>query len=177
MTDGFADLGLSAPLLETTTRLGYQRPTAIQRAAIPVLRRGANVVMHAASGAGGTAAYGLALVDRLHETGATAALQALVITPTEERTAHVARELGRLGRSLGIRAAAHAPAWSADAAIVVVPVSRVLPLIQASTLKLDDLKVLVIDDLSAILTLGEAQVLETLLQTVPRDSQRILVTS
>ncbi|MGH6950239.1 MAG: DEAD/DEAH box helicase, partial [Vitreimonas sp.] len=65
MTDGFQELGLGGELLSTLERLGYARPTAIQRAAIPVLRRGANAVLHAASGAGATAAYGLALAERL----------------------------------------------------------------------------------------------------------------
>jgi ATP-dependent RNA helicase DeaD len=177
MVDGFQDLGLSAELLGELDRLGYRRPTSIQRAAIPVLRRGGNVVLHAAGGAGATAAYGLALAERIHAAEAGGGLRALVLTPTEERAATVARELGRLGRPLGVRAIVQAPAWAGDAQIVVVPANRVVALVQASTLKLDSLLALVVDNLSAILALGGAQVLDVLLPTIPRDAQRIIVTS
>ena len=177
MADAFQELGLSGPLLEEIRRLGYRRPTAIQRAAVPVLRRGGNVVLHAAGGAGATAAYGMGLVERLQSAGTDTTLRALVLTPTEERAATVARELGRLGQAVGVRAIVQAPAWAGAAPIVVVPASRVLSLVQASTLKLDDLLAFVIDDLSAILALGGAASLDVLLPTIPRDAQRIFVTS
>ena len=177
MGEGFQELGLSSALVEEVARLGYRRPTAIQRAAIPVLRRGGNVVIHAAGGAGATAAYGLGLADRLQESAGSTSVQALVITATEERAAVVAREITRLARPVGVRAIVLAPAWQGHAAVVVVPATRVLTLVQASTLKLDDLKALVIDGLSAILSLGGESMLETLLPTVPRDAQRVIVTS
>src|SRR5687768_13132680 len=122
MADGFQELGLSTAVVEPLEQLGFTRPTAIQRSAIPVIRRGGNVLIHAGTGAGATAAYGLALVDRLHERGAAGEpTQVLVVTASEERAAAAALELGRLGRSAGAHAALRAPAWSSKAAIVVVP--------------------------------------------------------
>ena len=178
MGEGFQELGLSAPLLGSLEQLGFSRPTAIQRAAIPVLRRGSNALIHAGSGAGATAALGLALADRLAEGDLSGpGPQVLVITPTEERAAAIALELGRIGRAVGVTAAVRAPAWLSDATVVVVPINRTVSLIESSALKLDQLKAVVLHDLSAIHALGEESALDTLLSTLPRDAQRIIVTS
>lgn len=178
MADGFQELGLSSAVTESLAQLGYERPTAIQRSAIPVIRRGGNVVIHAGTGAGATAAYGLALADRLHESGsASEANQVLVITATEERAAGAALELGRLGRALGVTAGLRAPSWPPNANIAVVPIARLLPLVETSQLKLDNLKALVVDDLSTLLTLGEEPALDAVLPTIPREAQRIIITS
>lgn len=178
MADGFGELGLSSAVLSSLQELGFTRPTSIQRSAIPVIRRGGNVLIHAGTGAGATAAYGLALVDRLYEAGSAGEpTQVLVITATEERAAAAALELGRIGRAAGVHAALRAPAWRNESAIVVVPISRILPLVESSSLKLDSVKALVIEDLSTLLALGEERTLDTLLPTVPRDAQRIFITA
>ncbi len=174
---GFQELGLSADVVIGLDQLGYTRPTAIQRAAVPVLRRGGNALIHGATGAGVTGAYGLALIDRLRELGATDAVRALVVTPTEERASAIALELGMLGQSTGTGAAVLGPAWKRAAAIMVVPAQQILPLMQSSTLKLDDLAAVVLHDASTMLALGQADAIESLMPTVPRDAQRIVVTS
>jgi ATP-dependent RNA helicase DeaD len=173
----FQELGLSADVVAGLDRLGFQRPTSIQRAAIPVLRRGSNAVIHAASGAGVTAAYGLPLADRLHELGLKNTVQALVVTPTDERASAIALELGQLGRAMDVRVSVLAPSWNRTATILVVPAQEVLPLMQTSALKLDDLAALVVHDVSVMLSLGQADALESLMQSVPRDAQRILISS
>ncbi|MEX2281062.1 MAG: DEAD/DEAH box helicase [Gemmatimonadota bacterium] len=173
----FQELGLSADVVSGLDRLGYVRPTAIQRAAIPVLRRGGNALIHAASGAGVTGAYGLALIDRLRELGEIETVRALVVTPTAERASAIALELGQLGQSAGVRAAVLGPAWSKAAAIVVVPAHDILPLMQSSVLKLDDLAALVLHDASTLLELGAGDALDSLMPAVPRGAQRIVVTT
>src|SRR4051794_32017563 len=65
MADTFTEVGLSSELVRAAESNGYAVPTALQRAAIPVLRRGGNAVLHASTGAGVVGAYGLALLDRL----------------------------------------------------------------------------------------------------------------
>jgi ATP-dependent RNA helicase DeaD len=76
-----------------------------------------------------------------------------------------------------VRAIVQAPAWTGPAPIVVVPAQRVVELVQSSVLKLDSVLSLVIDNLSAILALGGGAALDLLLPTIPRDAQRVLVTS
>ncbi|MGH7468748.1 MAG: DbpA RNA binding domain-containing protein [Longimicrobiales bacterium] len=173
----FEELGLGEELLAVVRLLGYERPTAVQRAAIPVLRRGANVLLHAASGAGATAAYGLALAERLGAAEDEAAVMALIVTPSAERATAIALELGQLGRATGVTAGVHATGWQSNTRIVVLPVQRVLALLQVSQLKLDALKTLVLHDVSALLALEPRATLDTLLGVVPREAQRVLVTS
>jgi ATP-dependent RNA helicase DeaD len=177
MTEGFGGL-VGAELLGVVERLGYERPSAVQRAAIPVLRRGAHAVLHAARGAGATAAYGLAMIERLQELNEEApGVHALVVTAAEERAEPVALELGQFGQPSGVTVSVLRPGWKADARIIVVPVQRVQQLLESSQLKLDDLKILVLHDVSAMLALNHQETLETLLPTVPRDAQRVLATS
>src|SRR5688572_32817021 len=61
----FNDLGLREPLLMALEEEGIEHPTALQQAAIPVLRREGNLVARAGSGSGKTLAYGLGVLDRL----------------------------------------------------------------------------------------------------------------
>ena len=63
--ESFADLGLRAELLTTLDALGYEEPTPIQRAAIPALLTGRDLVGQAATGTGKTAAFALPLLHRL----------------------------------------------------------------------------------------------------------------
>ena len=59
----FAELGLSEPLLEALTHLGYEQPTPIQEQAIPPLLEGRDVIGQAQTGTGKTAAFGLPLLQ------------------------------------------------------------------------------------------------------------------
>src|SRR6185295_2097451 len=74
---GFADLGLDPRITATLTTLGYEEPTPIQRAAIPVLLAGRDVLGQAATGTGKTAAFTLPLIQR-------AALGAGVVPPATD---------------------------------------------------------------------------------------------
>ena len=67
--ESFEDLGLSPALVEALSAEGVERPTPLQHGAIPIIRRGNNVLAHAGPGAGTLIMYGSALLDRL-EPGA-----------------------------------------------------------------------------------------------------------
>src|SRR5579872_4880576 len=104
--DGFGGLGLGDALVSTTTALGYEEPTAIQRAAIPLLLAGRDVLGQAATGTGKTAAFALPL---LHRIGASAdedgerLVRGLILVPTRELAMQVAEAVHRYGRQLGTR--------------------------------------------------------------------------
>ncbi len=66
----FAELGLSPPLIESLTALGYEEPTPIQREAIPPLLDGRDLLGQAATGTGKTAAFALPLLQRTRRPGA-----------------------------------------------------------------------------------------------------------
>ena len=100
---GFTGLGLDERLIATLTALGYEEPTPIQREAIPPLLAGRDVLGHAATGTGKTAAFALPLLQRIAEQeGARGHTSALVLVPTRELAMQVADAVHKYGRALGI---------------------------------------------------------------------------
>ncbi|MBD0319546.1 MAG: DEAD/DEAH box helicase, partial [Gemmatimonadetes bacterium] len=101
----FNDLGLREPLLAALEEGGFERPTALQQAAIPVLRREGNLVARASSGSGKTLAYALGVLDRIEPRGepaddegegeaeAAGGTRVLVLVPTPEAAEHAALAL------------------------------------------------------------------------------------
>lgn len=178
MTDGFGELGLRDELLAAVRRAGYEDPTPLQRAAIPVIRRGANAVLRGSSGAGVTAAYGLPLLERLAASGASQTLRALVIVPSMDRASAVARTLATLGMGTGLHVRAFAPGWRRGSTdIIVASAEAVLRALRDSALKLDSLEVLAVEGASMVLA-GEAdEEIETLMVTVPASAQRVVTTA
>src|SRR5262245_34672949 len=98
----FTDLGLDSALVDAISALGYEEPTPIQRAAIPPLLSGRDVLGQAATGTGKTAAFALpllqriALDDRDREDGGV--VRALVLVPTRELAMQVAEAIHKYGR-------------------------------------------------------------------------------
>ena len=96
----FADLGLSEPLLEALSHLGYERPTPIQEEAIPALLQGQDVIGQAQTGTGKTAAFGLPMLEYVDPEDPD--VQALVLTPTRELCIQVTQALRAYGEKRGI---------------------------------------------------------------------------
>jgi ATP-dependent RNA helicase DeaD len=174
--------GLSDPLLAAARAVGWERLTPLQAAALPVLRRGGNLVLHASSGAGVTGAWGLPLLDRLADhdeeavgNGDVAGLRALVIAPTVERAQAVAVALSRLAGETGLAVRATAPGWrTAGADVLVTTAGGAMHDVRDSVLKLDALQALVLLDLVEQFALKLEDALGTIVSLVPRDAQRVV---
>lgn len=180
MAGTFSDLGLRPGLVRAAEAAGFAGPTPLQEATIPVLRRGANAVVEASSGAGVTAAVGLPLLDRLAELrdgGETERLLALVLAPTEEAAGRFAEAMAPFALAEGVRIAALVPGWApvTGAEVVVATPPRVLEAVESSTLKLDALEALVVMDAASLFALGGGEALDTLTPLVRREAQRVLV--
>src|SRR5918911_4448090 len=91
----FAELGISQPLLDALTHLGYERPTPIQEQAIPALREGRDVIGQAQTGTGKTAAFGLPMLEYVDPQDPD--VQAIVLTPTRELCIQVTQALRAYG--------------------------------------------------------------------------------
>src|SRR5690349_8381535 len=91
LTD-FTTLGLDPKIVVVLTELGYEEPTPIQRAAIPPLLAGRDLLGQAATGTGKTAAFSLPLLQRVCAVDKTqrSRISALVLTPTRELAIQVA---------------------------------------------------------------------------------------
>lgn len=173
------ETGLDSRLVEAARAAGYDRLTALQSAALPVLSRGGNVLLHASSGAGVVAAFGLPLLDRLARDEAPGSgPRALVLAPTTDRAEGMAEGLARLAGATGVAVRATTPGWrAAGADLLVTTAPEAMSAVQSSALKMDGLQALVLVDLQEQFALGGEPELATLVGLVPRDAQRVVVTS
>ena len=184
--DLFSDLGLAEGVAAAAEEAGFDTPTAIQEAAIPLLRRGNNVVVIGAPGSGARSGILLALIDRLIAEGATVPEdddeetagrpRALILTPTADDAARVAGSLSRLGASNDVRARSldRPDAWPGTATVAVGSLSAALDGVRTSGLKLDGILTVVIDGFDSMRALGQEAELDTLLGQLPAEAQRVL---
>jgi ATP-dependent RNA helicase DeaD len=190
----FQDLGLREPLLAALEDAGIERPTALQAAAIPVLRREGNLVARAGSGSGKTLAYGLGVLDRIQpragagedeegdddEAAEDGGTRVLVLSPTPEAAQRAAMEMVPYAQSAGLTIAASGGGWgtrSESADVLVATPHEVMEAVRTSAVKLEGVEAVVIDGAAEIESLGGWEALETLFDHVPRDAQRVIVTS
>jgi len=176
---GFEELGLSAGVLAAVREVGYESPSPIQRAAIPPLLEGKDLLGQAQTGTGKTAAFALPLLCRLDLKRAEP--QLLVLTPTRELAIQVAEAMQTYARHLKgfhvlpiyggqgmdfqlkqLRRGVHA---------VVGTPGRILDHLRRKTLKLDRLKAVVIDEADEMLRMGFIDEVEDILQQMPEEKQ------
>lgn len=178
MTDTFEDLGITPELLAGAQDMGWDAPSALQKDAVPVLRRGNNGILHASRGAGVTGAWGLALLDRVASFDEDyAAPLALVLAPSTDEASRTASTLARLGAPAGLSIRALAPGWSVrQAPILVATPATALAGVRDSTLKLDAVAVLVISGADRMQELGDWDAVRTLTESMTAAGQKIVVT-
>jgi ATP-dependent RNA helicase DeaD len=180
----FADLALDAGVLRVLTELGYEEPTPVQQAAIPLLLAGRDVLALAATGTGKTAAFALPLLQRL-TPGADARhrLAALVLVPTRELAMQVSEAIHRYGKSFDVHTLAiyggtpmegQIRALRRGVDVVVATPGRALDHIRRGTLDLDSVKMVVLDEADEMLDMGFAEDLEAILSEVPEERQTAL---
>src|SRR6516162_1546727 len=180
---GFADLALAPELLHALSGLGYEEPTPIQRAAIPALLAGRDLVGQAATGTGKTAAFALPVLQRILREGGRAAPLALVLVPTRELAVQVSEAMHRYGRDIGARVlpiyggqpiGRQLRALDRGADVVVATPGRALDHITRGTLSLRGLEVVVLDEADEMLDMGFAEDIEAILGDTPENRQTAL---
>src|SRR5918999_1823781 len=177
----FAELGLSAPLLEALQHLGYQVPTPIQEETIPLLLEGRDVIGQAQTGTGKTAAFGLPMLEYIGPQDPE--VQALVLTPTRELCIQVTQALRAYGQNRGVEVVAvfggapirdQATRLKQQAQVVVGTVGRVMDMIGRHYLFLDSARYVVLDEADEMLDLGFLEDVETILGRCPSGRQTAL---
>jgi ATP-dependent RNA helicase DeaD len=180
---GFSGLGLRPELLAALTSLGYEEPTPIQREAIPPLLAGNDLVGQAATGTGKTAAFALPVLQGLATGARVAGPQALVLVPTRELAEQVSQAVHRYGRDLGVRVlpvyggqpiGRQLQALSRGVDVVVGTPGRVLDHINRATLRLGDVRTVVLDEADEMLDMGFAEDIEAILAETPGERQTVL---
>lgn len=159
----------------------YETPSPVQEEAIPPMLAGRDVVGQAQTGTGKTAAFGLPLVERLDP--AVGAVQAIVLTPTRELAGQVAAELTRIASGSGLRVVAlvggarMGPQLSAlanGAQIVVGTPGRVQDHMQRGTLRLENVRIAILDEADEMLDIGFVEDMERILKRTPKERQTAL---
>ncbi|MGO1544209.1 MAG: DEAD/DEAH box helicase [Gulosibacter sp.] len=178
-TPTFDELGLSAPVLDAITSIGYERPSPIQAATIPILLEGRDVVGLAQTGTGKTAAFALPILSRI-EPGARTP-QALVLSPTRELALQVAEAFESFASKLpelrmlpiygGQAYGGQLSALRRGVDVVVGTPGRIMDHLKRGTLDLTELKYLVLDEADEMLKMGFAEDVETILADTPSDKQ------
>ncbi|MGO1317421.1 MAG: DEAD/DEAH box helicase [Cellulomonadaceae bacterium] len=173
----FSELGLPEPLERAVAGLGFTEPSAIQAEAIPVLLAGHDITGVAQTGTGKTAAFGLPMLAAIDNTRVT---QALVLTPTRELALQVAEAIETFAVHLDVEVAAvygGAPylpqqrALGRGAQVVVGTPGRILDHISRGSLKLDQVRFLVLDEADEMLRMGFAEDVDTIFAAAPRERQ------
>jgi ATP-dependent RNA helicase DeaD len=183
-TTTFAELGLAPALLGILATLGYEEPTPIQRAAIPHLLEGRDLLGQAATGTGKTAAFALPLLQRLAEEHTRGREPiGLVLVPTRELAMQVAEAAHKYGRAVGARVlpiyggqpiGLQLRALQRGVDIVVATPGRALDHLSRGTLPLQGIRCIVLDEADEMLDMGFAEDIEALLKAAPADRQTVL---
>lgn len=176
----FDALPLSEPVRRAVDEAGYVHPTPVQLATYEPAVEGRDLIAQAQTGTGKTAAFALPLVDRIIEPGQ--GVQALILAPTRELALQISRETERLGKHRELRTVAvygGAPmgkqidALAAGAEIVSGTPGRVLDHLDRGTFDASGLKVLVLDEMDEMLSMGFARELNAILERLPPKRQNL----
>jgi ATP-independent RNA helicase DbpA len=184
---GFAALGLSPTLCQVVAELGFVTPTPVQARAIPLLLAGRDLVGQSTTGSGKTAAFGLPILQKLNlqklKRGERHP-QALILCPTRELCAQVARELRKLGRresglavlilSGGQPMAPQLEALQRGVHVVVATPGRALDHITRGSLDLSGVATVVVDEADRMLEMGFGAEMEKILGGAPKPRQTVL---
>jgi len=172
---------LDPRILADIVAVGYTEPTPIQRRAIPTLLEGRDVVGVAQTGTGKTAAFVLPILERLIN-GPRGAVRALIIVPTRELADQIHQAVGTLGRGSGLRSATvyGGVGWLPQAKslrnadVVVACPGRLLAHLEARTVKLAALEVLVLDEADRLFDMGFLPPIRKILGQLPTKRQTML---
>jgi ATP-dependent RNA helicase DeaD len=177
----FSELGLSPALLKAIDRLGYEKAAPIQSEAIPMIMAGNDVIGQSQTGSGKTAAFGIPAVELVNAE--LRAVQVIILCPTRELAVQVAEEIFRLSAfKSGLHSVPIYGGQSYDrqiralqqgAQVVVGTPGRILDHLDRGTLKLDRVKMVVLDEADEMLDMGFRDDIEKILKSIPSERQFI----
>ncbi len=178
----FASLCISAPVLKAVQQLGYEQPSPVQEASIPILLEGKNLLGTAQTGTGKTAAFALPFLSMLDEKQKSP--QILVLTPTRELAIQVAEAFQSYAKHIkgfhvlpiygGADIGGQLRGLKRGAQVVVGTPGRMLDHLRRRSLDLSHIKGLILDEADEMLRMGFIDDVETILAKTPPDCQRAL---
>ena len=178
-TENFGELVLEKRVVTALKDMGFEEPSPIQLQAVPLLLEGKDIIGQAQTGTGKTAAFGIPIVQGIEDHRH---IQALILSPTRELAIQVAEEIGNIGRTKHIRAVPvygqpierQIRALKSGVQIVIGTPGRLLDHIHRSTIKLDHVRYLVLDEADEMLDMGFIDDIEEILGHIPTERQTML---
>lgn len=179
----FNELNLSQELIMAVNDLGYEEMTEIQSKSIPLLLEGADVIGRSNTGTGKTAAFGIPAVESI-ESDMSRFLQVLILCPTRELAMQACDELKKFAKYKkwvkpvavygGASMEKQIYALKRGGNIVVGTPGRVMDHIRRRTLKLDNIKTVILDEADEMLNMGFREDIESILNDIPHEHQTVL---
>ncbi len=178
----FSELQISEEIKRAIEDLGYEEPSPIQAQAIPSMIEGHDVIGQAQTGTGKTASFSIPILENIDKDNRK--LQAIVLCPTRELAIQVSEEVRKLAKYMqGIRTLPiyggqpidrQIKALKGGVQVVIGTPGRVIDHINRRTLKLDQVKMVVLDEADEMLDMGFREDIETILSNVPEERQTAL---
>ncbi len=175
----FVKLGLSQEVLKILEESGFESPTEIQEKTIPLALAGKDIIGGSSTGSGKTLAFASPIIENLKSNGS---VQALILTPTRELAEQVADSIKKFSRNKKLRTLAVYGGVKietqlrkiGDADIVVGTPGRILDHMTRRSLRLNKIKILVLDEVDRMFDMGFHRDVEKIIKECPTERQTML---
>ena len=175
----FEDLPISDNIKRAVIEMGFEEPSPIQSQSIPVIVSGKDVIGQAQTGTGKTAAFSIPVLEMINPEEKN--LQAVILCPTRELAIQVSTEIRKIGKYMhGIKSLPvyggqpierQIKALKGGVQIVIGTPGRVIDHINRKTLKMDNVKMVILDEADEMLDMGFREDIEMILSKTPEERQ------
>lgn len=179
----FEELELMPKMQKAIDEMGFEHPTDIQAQSIPLIRSGADVIGRSQTGTGKTMAFAIPAIEKINVHEDKPTVQIIIMCPTRELAQQACDEIKKLTRFYGhihpVEVYGGAPmdrqiVKLKKANIVIGTPGRIMDHMRRKTLKLDNIKMVVLDEADEMLSMGFKEDMETILRETPETRQTIL---
>ena len=182
----FSDLNISESILRAINEKNYHTPTAIQKSAIPVAIKGQDVLGLAQTGTGKTAAFAIPILEQLKDFSFKRekhhSIKALILTPTRELAIQIEEAFAEYGKYTGlshtvifggVKPSQQIKALNNGTDILIATPGRLLDFIGQGIIKLNTLKIFVLDEADRMLDMGFIHDIRRILPLLPKKKQTL----
>jgi ATP-dependent RNA helicase RhlE len=183
----FTEFNLAPPVMEGVEAMGYEKPSPVQEAAIPLIMNGNDLIACAQTGTGKTAAFLLPLMHKiLTERDNNKGIQALILAPTRELAIQIDQQLEGFGYFTNISSIAvygggsgslfdqEKRALQSGADVVVATPGRLISHLNLGYVDFSDIRFLILDEADRMLDMGFLPDLTKIMSYLPKDKQTLL---
>ncbi len=178
----YENSGIDKRILRAVAEMGYENMTPIQKQAIPILMEGRDVIGQAQTGTGKTAAFGIPMLQRIDENDKS--LQGIILCPTRELAIQAADELRKFSKYMhnvkmvpiygGQDISRQIKALKGGVQIIVGTPGRVMDHMRRHTIKIQNVKMVILDEADEMLNMGFREDMETILGEIENEHQTAL---